>query len=178
MQNNYAFEITEKGFDMPAPTIQSLRVRALRVPMRTPHRTASGVVAESPLILTDITMNNGLVGHSLIFTYTTAALKPTADLIGNFFPLLQDKPLSPADLHHQLQQRLRLLGSHGLVGMAIARPSTWHFGMRWRANKICRWRVCLGLSPERSAPMELWDTTANLKAPEPLRPGQSRVTPA
>lgn len=120
MQNNYAFEITEKGFDMPAPTIQSLRVRALRVPMRTPHRTASGVVAESPLILTDITMNNGLVGHSLIFTYTTAALKPTADLIGNFFPLLQDKPLSPADLHHQLQRRLRLLGSHGLVGMAIA----------------------------------------------------------
>lgn len=88
--------------------------------MPTPHRTASGVVAESPLILTDITMNSGLVGHSLIFTYTPAALKPTADLIGNFLPLLQDKPLSPVDLHHQLQQRLRLLGSHGLVGMAIA----------------------------------------------------------
>ena len=33
-------------------TIRELRVRAVRVPMPEPHRTASGVVAESPLVLT------------------------------------------------------------------------------------------------------------------------------
>jgi len=32
--------------------VRSLRVRAVRVPMQPPHRTASGVVAESPLVLT------------------------------------------------------------------------------------------------------------------------------
>ena len=36
------------------PKIQSLRVRAVRVPMAHPHRTASGVVSESPLVLTDV----------------------------------------------------------------------------------------------------------------------------
>ena len=36
------------------PKIERFVVRALRVPMREPHRTASGVVAESPLVLTDI----------------------------------------------------------------------------------------------------------------------------
>ncbi|MFM8898666.1 MAG: hypothetical protein ACKOF9_01780 [Burkholderiales bacterium] len=105
---------------MSTSLIASLRVRALRVPMPTPHRTASGVVAESPLILTDVTMSDGLVGRSLIFTYTPAALAPTAHLIQNLLPLLKDKPFAPATMHHQLQQRLRLLGSHGLVGMAIA----------------------------------------------------------
>jgi mandelate racemase len=88
--------------------------------MSTPHRTASGVVSESPLIATDITLSDGNVGHSLIFTYTPAALKPTADLIHKLLPLIQDKPLAPLDIHHQLQGRLRLLGSQGLVGMAIA----------------------------------------------------------
>jgi hypothetical protein len=33
-------------------TVQELRVRTVRVPLQEPHRTASGVVAESPLVLT------------------------------------------------------------------------------------------------------------------------------
>ena len=34
--------------------IRELRVRAVRVPMTEPHRTASGVITESPLVLTDL----------------------------------------------------------------------------------------------------------------------------
>ena len=37
------------------PTIRTIAVRALRVPMEHPHQTAGGTVAESPLVLTDIT---------------------------------------------------------------------------------------------------------------------------
>ena len=32
------------------PTVRSLKVRAIRLPMTEPHRTASGVVEESPLV--------------------------------------------------------------------------------------------------------------------------------
>jgi mandelate racemase len=71
------------------PTIQELRVRTVRVPMCEPHRTASGIVTESPLVLTDIITSEGVVGHSILFTYTAAALGPTADLIPNLEPLLQ-----------------------------------------------------------------------------------------
>lgn len=35
-------------------TIRGLRVRAVDVPMRHPHRTASGTITSSPLVLTDL----------------------------------------------------------------------------------------------------------------------------
>jgi hypothetical protein len=50
------------------PRIQSLRARAVRVPVREPHQTASGAVTESPLVLTDVTIDDGTVGHSVVFT--------------------------------------------------------------------------------------------------------------
>jgi mandelate racemase len=64
---------------MACPKIRELRVRAVREPMAEPHKTASGTISESPLLLTDIVTDDGTTGHSMIFTYTVAALKPTAD---------------------------------------------------------------------------------------------------
>ena len=102
------------------PTVQELRVRAVRVPMQEAHRTASGTVSESPLVLTDLITSDGVIGHSIIFTYTAAALQPTADLIRNFEPLLKGEPLAPLELEQKLARRFRLLGTQGLVGMALA----------------------------------------------------------
>jgi mandelate racemase len=100
--------------------IQSLRVRAVRVPMAHPHRTAGGVVSESPLILTDVFGDGGEFGHSVVFTYTTASLKPTAELIQNLQELLRGEPLAPFDVEQKLSKRFRLLGTQGLVGIALA----------------------------------------------------------
>jgi len=70
-------------------------VRAVRVPTQHPHQTASGAVSESPLVLTDVNTDNGVVGHSVVFTYTPAALKPTAELIQNFETLVKGESLVP-----------------------------------------------------------------------------------
>src|SRR3954468_4349452 len=102
------------------PKIRSLKVRPLRVPMRQPHQTAGGTVAESPLVLTDVITDDGAVGHSVVFTYTPAALGPTADLIRNLEPLITGEPLAPAELEQKLARRFRLLGTQGLVGIALA----------------------------------------------------------
>src|SRR5580700_6481588 len=104
----------------PLSTVREVRVRAVRVPMQEPHRTASGIVTESPLVLTDVLTNEGLIGHSIVFTYTAAALGPTADLIRNFEPLLKGEPLAPGEIERKLAGRFRLLGTQGLVGMALA----------------------------------------------------------
>src|SRR6266404_709760 len=103
-----------------APTIQEFRVRAVRVPMTEPHRTASGVVAESPLVLTDVITDTGISGHSLVFTYTPAALQPTAELIRNIEALVKGEALAPVEIEQKLARRFRLLGTQGLVGMALA----------------------------------------------------------
>lgn len=103
-----------------SPTIQEFRVRAVRVPMTEPHQTASGVISESPLVLTDVVTDTGISGHSIVFTYTTSALKPTAELIRNFEVLVKGEVLAPAEVEQKLARRFRLLGTQGLVGIALA----------------------------------------------------------
>jgi mandelate racemase len=100
--------------------IRALTVRAVRVPMEHPHQTAGGTVSESPLVLTDVTTEDGTVGHSVVFTYTAAALRPTADLIRNLEPLIKGDALAPAEIEQKLCKRFRLLGTQGLVGIAIS----------------------------------------------------------
>jgi mandelate racemase len=105
---------------MTVPRIRELRVRAVRVPMEQPHQTASGTISESPLVLTDVITEDGTVGHSMIFTYTVSALKPTADLIKNLEPLVKGEGLAPTEIANKLAKRFRLLGMQGLVAMAVA----------------------------------------------------------
>lgn len=100
--------------------IQRVQARAVRVPMTPPHRTASGTVSESPLVLTDVFTDDGIVGHSMVFTYTTAALKPVAELITNLEEFIRGEPLAPLEVEQKLSGRFRLLGTKGLVGIAIA----------------------------------------------------------
>jgi len=100
--------------------IREFRVRAARVPIHPPHRTASGVLTESPLVLTDVICDDGTAGHSLVFTYTPAALKPVAELIRNLGELIAGEPLAPAAIADRFAARFRLLGMQGLVGIAVA----------------------------------------------------------
>src|SRR3954454_12079953 len=100
--------------------IRSLNVRAVRVPMTVPHVTASGTVAESPLVLIDVITEGGVAGHSIVFTYNMTALRPTAELIANLAPLVEGEELAPAALEGKLARRFRLLGTQGLLGMALS----------------------------------------------------------
>lgn len=105
---------------MKLPNIESVSVRTVLVPINPPHRTASGVVEKSPLVLIDIHCAAGLVGHAIVFTYTPVALKPVADLVSGFAEMIVGLALNPGALNQLLLQRTRLIGSQGLVGMAIA----------------------------------------------------------
>jgi mandelate racemase len=108
------------GEDMSAPTIQSMNVRALRLPMPRPHRTAGGDIVESPLVLLDVESSDGVVGHAYVFTYSVAALVPTAKLVENLAPLVVGQVLAPEAVDRLLTSRHRLLGPQGLTGMAAA----------------------------------------------------------
>lgn len=102
------------------PKIARFNVRAVRVPMRHPHQTASGTVSESPLVLTDVVLDDGTIGHSVVFTYTPAALNPTAELVRNFEALIKGDVLAPLEIEQKLARRFRLLGPQGLVAIALA----------------------------------------------------------
>ena len=95
-------------------------MRAVRVPMENPHRTATGVITESPLVLIDAITDEGIVGHGIVFTYTVAALRPVAEFVTNIEHLVKGEPLAPVAITDKLAGRFRLLGTQGLVGMALA----------------------------------------------------------
>ena len=88
--------------------------------MDAPHQTASGTVAESPLVLVDVSTGEGVEGHAIIFTYTPMALEATARLVQEFAPLIEGEELAPAAIEQKIARRFRLLGTQGLVGMALA----------------------------------------------------------
>lgn len=130
--------------------IKELRARAVRVPLPEPHRTASGVVAESPLVLVDVVTNNGVIGHGLVFTYTPAALRPTAELIRNLGAAVEGSALAPAAINQSLARRFRLLGTQGLVGMALAGLDMALWDALARVHQVSLTRLLGGL--ERRLP--------------------------
>src|SRR5580765_4795466 len=123
-----------------APKLAELRVRTVRVPMEEPHQTASGTVAESPLVLTDAVFDDGLVGHSAVFTYTPMGLQPVAELVRNIAPLIKGESLAPAEIEQKLARRFRLLGTQGLVGIALAAidMALWDALARSHATSLLR----------------------------------------
>jgi mandelate racemase len=100
--------------------IRELRVRAVKVPMAHPHKTASGTITESPLVLTDVLTEEGVVGHSYVFCYAALALKPVALLVKGLEPLIAGQPVAPLEIERLLAARFRLLGAQGLTGIAMA----------------------------------------------------------
>ncbi len=129
-------------------TIKKMTVTALRVPMAEPHRTAGGVVEESPLVAIDITTSEAVTGHALLFTYTVAALMPTAQLVINLEPLIVGKELHPGALEHELAAKFRLIGAQGLVGMALAGIDMALWDAMARTHQVPLASL-LGYSPKR-----------------------------
>jgi mandelate racemase len=114
--------------------------------MSEPHRTASGTITESPLVLVDIETDAGTIGHGYVFCYSTAALQPVALMARSLEPLVVGQPLSPMDLEQAMARRFRLLGGQGLAGMAAAAIDMAVWDALARASGLPLVRL-LGASP-------------------------------
>ncbi|PWG63886.1 enolase C-terminal domain-like protein [Spiribacter halobius] len=101
-------------------TIRDLQVRGASVPMPRPLVTGGGTIRTAPLALVDLLTEEGVTGHTYLFCYTPPALGPVVALLHSLAPVLQGQPLAPHELERSLRARFRLLGSTGIVGMAIA----------------------------------------------------------
>jgi len=102
------------------PTVRAVRARAVIVPRQRPMRTAVGVIPTAPLVLIDVETSGGIPGSAYIFTYTEAALKPTLALVETIGAEIIGQSAAPLERLRAFDMRFRLLGTEGLVGMAIA----------------------------------------------------------
>lgn len=101
-------------------TVTGLRARAVSVPLPYPLQTASGELAEAPLVLVDLPCSDGTVGHAYLLAYTHLALRPLTELVRNLAEVVAGQPLAPRELAATVAARFRLLGPEGLPTIALA----------------------------------------------------------
>jgi len=102
------------------PRVRGVRARAVDVPMARPLATGGGSVDTVPLVLVDLDTDADVGGRSYVFAYTTRALRALALLVEALGAVIAGDTLAPAALEGKLQRTLRLLGTQGLAGMALA----------------------------------------------------------
>ena len=103
-----------------APTIRSVKARAVVTPLKRPVKNAFGVFVSAPLVLIDVTTDQGVTGRAYIFAYAVMTLKPLVHLIEEIGRDLTGKSIVPFDLMAAMDAKFRLLGWQGLVGMAVS----------------------------------------------------------
>ncbi len=101
-------------------TIRALRVRAVNVPMQRPLQTSGGLVGTAPLVLIDLQTEEGLTGCSYLFCYTPLTLDPMVRFLKEIEELIKGDLVAPLAIGQKLERKFCLLGTKGLVGMALA----------------------------------------------------------
>jgi L-alanine-DL-glutamate epimerase-like enolase superfamily enzyme len=102
------------------PAIRDIQARALIAPISRPVKNAFGVIQAAPLVLIDVSTDQGVIGRSYIFAYTSLTLKPLVHLIEEIGRDLTGKAIAPFDLMAAMDAKFRLLSWQGLVGMAVS----------------------------------------------------------
>jgi mandelate racemase len=101
-------------------SIRALRARAVDIPLDRPIETALATITTSPVVLIDLTAEDGVTGSSYVFCYTPLVMAPLVRLLHNLDEQLQGLPASPGETGLRLESLFRVLGTSGLVGMAVA----------------------------------------------------------
>ncbi len=102
-----------------------LRVRGVEthpvvVPLARPIRTASGAIGEAPLLLIDLLTDEGVAGHAYLFGYQPFTLAALDHLVRSLAESIEGDAVVPFELARKLRTRVALLGTRGLVGMALS----------------------------------------------------------
>lgn len=106
--------------DHPQLTIRGIRARAVDAPLANPIRTAVGEVPSAPLVLLDLSTEEGVTGRSYLFGYTPVTLRALVSLLDDLEPELVGKSVTPVERMRELEMRFRLVGWQGLIGMAVS----------------------------------------------------------
>ena len=105
---------------MSMPVISDVRVRAVDAPLDPPLRNSLNTIPRAPLVIVDLRTACGAAGSAYVFPYTPAALGPTAALARSLGAGLVGRPLAPATIWRELHDAGRILGTEGLVQIALS----------------------------------------------------------
>ena len=100
--------------------IRNVVARAVVAPIGRPVRTAMGTIPAAPLVLLDVHTEQGVTGSAYLFAYTPLTLVPLVKLTESLGELLKGRKVVPFERMKELDLHFRLLGTQGLLGMALS----------------------------------------------------------
>jgi mandelate racemase len=106
--------------DTPALTIQSLRSTALAVPMKRPLGTSAQMVRTAPLLLVDLETEQGVTGRTYLYCYLPMAASLIARVLEESLAVIKGEPVDPRRIGAMLWKHFCLVGSTGIIGMALS----------------------------------------------------------
>lgn len=105
---------------MSALTIKNIVIRAVDAPMDPPLRNSLNVIPRAPLVIAEIQTDRGPCGTAYAFAYAPGALGPLAALTRSLGEGLIGREVAPQAIWDGMQNANRLLGTEGLMMMAIS----------------------------------------------------------
>ena len=101
-------------------TLESIRVRAVVVPLKRPVVSKVGLFQDWPLILIDLYTNEGVVGHSYLEPYIKQAVRYIIPAIQDLGEAAKGQPLAPFDTYRRGIGSLHLVGREGVSLIAVS----------------------------------------------------------
>jgi mandelate racemase len=82
--------------------------------------SASGALPHAALVLIDLETEEGITGRSYIFAFGQWALAPLVGCLAHMRSLLKGDRVAPFEIEAKLRNRLTLIDTPGLVGLALS----------------------------------------------------------
>ncbi len=100
--------------------ITKLSARAVSSPMKRPPQPASGTIGEAALVLIDLETDAGITGHTYLFAFSAAMLKPTVECVNALADLVRGDEVAPLAIDTKLRRHFTVYDTHGILGQVLS----------------------------------------------------------
>ena len=101
-------------------TFRSIQARPVLLKLRRPVVARIGTILEWPVILIDLTTEEGIVGRSYLEPYVVKAMKYLVPALHDLGDMLKGQTLSPVDLYGLARRSLHFVGYEGMSMIAVS----------------------------------------------------------
>jgi len=106
--------------ELPKLTVRSLRTTTVSVPMKHVLETSVQTIRSAPLLLLDLETEEGITGHTYLWCYVPQAAGFIARVLHELVGIIKGDIIRPVRIASKLARRFRLIGTTGIIGMALS----------------------------------------------------------
>jgi mandelate racemase len=105
---------------LPALTFATITARPVVLKLKRPVVARIATITDWPLILIDLTTDEGIVGRSYLEPYTVKTMRYLVPALHDFGEMLKGRQVSPIELYELASKSLHFVGYQGMSMIAVS----------------------------------------------------------